>query len=159
MGWLFYFFILQAKQILSYSLGYDASSHQYEDLLISISPDIPGEHFLLVLVSFLLVNHHICIKIVRYQKGWDCPKYQGLDYSGQSIKHCSLKTWNIIFREAYHYTLQVRDGLSSIRYENEEVGNRDEHVFCEHRFISWFPPLGPLLRVQRRPIKFMRMLI
>ena len=48
----FVFLFLQAQQIFSYTLEYNSNSHQYEDLLISISPDIPG----LQLIIFIRIK-------------------------------------------------------------------------------------------------------
>ena len=111
MGLLLYLLILQAKQTFSYSLEYDPASHQYEDLLISISPDIPGGH------SFSWIHWSLIFSDTKR------------DETIQNIKDwiTQVSCWNLILlktnfcREAPHYTLQVRDGLSSIRYEEEKL--------------------------------------
>ena len=149
MGLLLYLLILQAKQTFSYSLEYDPASHQYEDLLISISPDIPGRHSFSWIHWSLIFSDTKRDETIQNIKDW---------ITQVSCSNFILFKTNFL-REAPHYTLQVRDGLSSIRYEERSWKEGFTSQFCfQHRCIFWFPPPGPLLMVQKKLIKFMRML-
>ena len=114
MGLLFYLLILQTQQIFSYSLEYDPASHQYEDLLISISPDIPGGHNLSWIHLSLILSDTKRDETIQNIKDW---------ITQVSCSNFVLLKTNLC-REAPHYTLQVRDGLSSIRYKEEKLERR-----------------------------------
>ena len=64
------FLLLSLKQALSLSLHYDYAQHFYDELLISISPDVPGLSFktfinVLKLYFFLEIDRDITIENIK----------------------------------------------------------------------------------------------
>ena len=76
---------LQLQCVSSLSLHYDKGNHRYDELLISISPDVPGGNSLIV----FSLNVYERFKYLRNPKWGDHWAHQAVGGGGQQVPaHC-----------------------------------------------------------------------